>query len=337
MTIPIQDAEAYALQLSRRDYRREGIEMFLALENLQAEAGLEPVSEGGALADSVEKVAGQLLKTRQNDPVRALRLALEVVATHDFGQMTAPKSDRLDPAATGAGRSPLRLSVDPTAGAAALVRALREGQFVRSVNYHNTLFEDRAKLEKQLRYLAERFQSIGVGGLERLLAGDPWEHERPPVLLVFYEGLRNHFDVAVPLLEELGLTGIFCLIPGFIDAPVQKQVAFAEKSYIDVRSQEYADGRVALTWDEVRSLDERKHSFVCHTMTHADPDAPEFDPHYQSVEAVARMEAELERDVAAFVWRRGLEWGAAPHADALLTEAGIRLLVNNFKVQRLPV
>ena len=333
----IQDAEAYALSLSRRDYRREGIEMFLALEDLQTEGMLEPISEGSALAESIEKVAGQLLKTRQNDPVRALRLALEVVATHDFGQITAPKSNRLDPAATGTGRSPLRLSVDPTAGAAALVRAIRQGQFVRSVNYHNTLFEDKAKLEKQLTYLAERFRSVGVDGLEHLLAGEPWTYKRPPVLLVFYEGLRNHFDVAAPLLKELGLTGIFCLIPGFTDTPVQEQIAFAKQNYIDVRPHEYIDGRVALSWDEVRELSERSHSFVCHTMTHSDPDAPGFNPRYQSVEAVARLEEELKCDVAAFVWRRGLEWGAAPHADALLTEAGIHLLVNNFKVQRLPV
>ena len=332
-----QDAEAYALQLSRRDYRREGIEMFLALEDLQTETRLEPISEGGALAKSVERVAGQLLKTRQNDPVRALRLALEVVATHDFGQMTAPKSDRLDPAATGAGRSPLRLSVDPAAGSAQLVRAIKTGQFVRSVNYHNTLSEDKAKLEKQLTCLAERFHSVGVSELETLIAGEPWTHDKPPVLLVFYEGLRNHFDVTLPLLESLKLTGIFCLIPGFIDTPVEKQVAFAKENYIDVRPHEYADGRVALSWDEVRELSKRGHSFVCHTMTHSDPDVPGFDPRYQSVEAVARMEEELGCDVAAFVWRRGLEWGAAPHADALLTEAEIRLLINNFKVQRLPV
>ena len=332
------DAEAHAERLARRDYHREGIEMFLALEDLTLEEQPErTVQTGESLAWAAQHVAARLLETRAQDPVRALRLALEVVAAYDFGRVGTPLGDHLDANATGSGRPPLVLASDAQSGAAQLTRALRAGRFIRSVNFHNTFAKDKGVLERQLRALRKRFKSIGVGELQALLKGEPWKGERSPILLVFYEGTRNHFDVAAPLLEELGLTGVFCLIPGFNDREVADQVRFANERYIDVNAHEYTDGRVAMTWDEVRGLAAQGHAFVCHTMTHADANHEETDLRLESTEAIGRIEGELERSISAFVWRRGAEWGVEPRADAYLQGAGIRLLISNFKVERLPV
>lgn len=332
-----RNAEAYAKTLAGRDYRRAGIEMFLALDTLQSARPLPPISDGSKLADAAERVAAELLKTRRGDPVRALRVALELVATADFGADLGPpsQSGHLDPAATGAGRKPLRLAAG-TSGAAKLLADIRAGGFVRAVNWHNTLTEDSGKLERQLSHLAERFVSVGVPELTRLINGEPWPHHKPPVMLVFYEGLRNQVDAALPLLSTLGLTGIFCLIPGFIDEDVSSQIAFARRNYIDVRPSEYPDGRVALSWDEARELGARGHSFVCHTMTHADPDAAHFDAFAESVGAVGRMADELGATPDVFVWRRGLEVGDDPAADRLVYQAGPHLLLSNFRIQHLP-
>ena len=312
--------------------------MFLALEELRDPSPRAPIGTGGPqLAQLVERIGARLMAAQPDDPIRALRNALELAAHFDFGQPIATASGRLDPNVTGAGRSPLRLASDAQSGAAALVHAIRNGRFIRSVNYHNTLHADRTQLEAQLTGLAERFAPIGLAQLQKLIAGEAWVDERPPLLLVFYEGFRNHFDVAAPLLDALGLTAIFCLIPGFIDAPAATQIAFGKANYLGTQHGEYPDGRVALTWDEARELAARGHSFICHTMSHSDSDAPNANLQYEGPTAVERMASMLGQPVSAFVWRKGPEWGVVPEADALLRGAGIELLVSNFKVQRVPL
>ena len=342
----LNQLDAQALRLAQREYGREGIEMFLALENLRDPSSrVLAGADGPALAQLVERIGTRLMAARPDDPVRALRNALELAAHFDFGQPVAAgarldsntaASERLDPNVTGSGRSPLRLASDAQSGAAQLVHAIRDGRFIRSVNYHNTLLTDEPQLEAQLAALAERFVAIDLAQLQKLLEGEAWTEARPPLLLVFYEGFRNHFDVAAPLLEELGLTAIFCLIPGFIDAPVATQIDFGKANYLGTQHGEYADGRAALTWDEARELAARGHSFICHTMSHSDSDAPDANLRYEGVAAVERTAAMLGQPVKAFVWRKGPEWGVAPRADALLRAAGVELLVSNFKVQRLP-
>lgn len=338
----LHDLDAFALQLAHRAYEREGIEMFLALEDLVGTDATSmpapPIDPYGAqLAALVEQVALRRLPMQQADPVRALRTALEIVAAYDFGQAQTPTSGQLDPAVTGEDRLPLRLPADVESGAAALVRAIRAGRFIRTVNYHNTLAADRERIREQLTRLAGRFQSIDLQELATLVAGAPWPHARPPLLLIFYEGFRNHYDVAAPLLTELGLKGIFCLIPGFHDAPSSTQFAFGLTNYIDVQPDEYVDGRLAMNWAEVRALAVRGHTFVCHTMNHTSNDLAEATLAWEIGGAVNRMATALQQTVTAFVWLRGPEWGVEPRADRLLQQAGIQLLISNFKVQRIPI
>ena len=326
-----QNVEGYAQHLARRTYSREGIEMFLALGDLFAETPRETASqEGEVLAHAVQEVAARL-RTQDTKPKRALSLALELAAFRDFG------SSPLEDQPTKRPKSAHSSVPNPEQSAELndLMDAFRRGHFVRSVNFHNTFAEDKEVLQAQLSGLSQRFKSIGLKELEALIAGTPWTDERPPILLVFYEGYRNHFDIAQPLLEALGLTGVFCLIPGFIDTPVAEQASFAAPRLIDVDALEYPDRRLAMTWDEVRELS-AQHDMVCHTLTHADANDPETDVRLESVGAIERLEEELGQEVNAFVWRRGAAWGEVPRADACLREANIHLLLSSFKVERLP-
>ena len=338
----IQNAEAHAERLAQRVYSREGVEMVLALEDLTAYASDEEVHSSRAnaeandlLASATREVAARLLNSRlTSEPARALQLALELIAFYDFGQDATPLVRRSFTPSTSAG--PGDALVNSHADTTYVTQALRSGRFIRSVNFHNTFAEDGDKLRAQLGALAERFKSIGLAELEKLTSGELWTDERPPILLVFYEGTRNHVDVAAPLLNELGLTGIFCLIPGFIDAPIHEQAGFASAHDIAINALEYPDGRLAVTWDEVRSLAAQGHAFTCHTMTHADPRADGVDLRLESVGAVKRLEEALDEEITSFVWQRGIAWGTLPRADALLQEVGIRLLVSALKVMRLP-
>lgn len=341
----VANAEAYAQRLSRRNYNRVGIEMFLALEDLQGDLPQAAAADvhGQALASAAERIAQRIVATRQEDPVRALRLATEVLAAHvlqpvDLDLVDASPTTTPDPAATGEGRPPLRLPGGAQTGVVALVEALQRGRFVRTINFHNTAQADAETLQRQFYTLSRRYQSLTEADLIGLMAGEPWQGKRPPLLLTFYEGLRNSYDVAAPLLEAAGLRGWFCLIPGFLDTPLGEQRAFAAAHHVRLIAGEYEGERVAMRWAEVRDLLTRGHEVVCHTMTHTEPsdELDDTDLKRESLGAVSRLETELGRQVATFVWWRGVAWGEYKRADVLLQQAGVSLLLSNFKLQRLP-
>ena len=335
-----------AATLSRRDYRREGIEMLLTLSNLrskQSEPSSPEDSYGCALADATERVAARLLRGEEHDPVRALRGALEVVAADLFTpepyEEAPPLRDTPDPAASGDGWPPLRLESALDEEVSALTQALRRGRYLRALNFHVTPRADAARYERRLRAVGERFSSVTEEELCGLAAGKPWQGTRPPVLLAFFEGTREGYDVAAPLLEKAGLRGMFFLIPGFIDAPASEQRALAAARHIALAEGEYGPSeRVAMSWDEVRDLERRGHSVACHTMTHAEPrpDSPIDRLREESVGALSRLEQELGHKVRTFTWLRGVPWGVEPRADRLLLEAGVELLISTFEVEVLP-
>ncbi len=334
-----------AATLTRRDYHREGIEMLLTLSNLRSNREPSPPEDpyGCALADATERVAARLLRGEEHDPVRALRGALEVVAADLFTpepyEEAPPLRDTPDPAASGDGWPPLRLESALDKELGALTQALRRGRYLRALNFHITPRADAARYERRLRAVGKRFRSVTEKELCGLAAGEPWRGTRPPVLLAFFEGTREGYDVAASLLEKAGLRGMFFLIPGFIDAPASEQRAFAAARHIALAEGEYGPHeRVAMSWDEVRDLEKRGHSVACHTMTHAEPrpDTSDVVLREESVGALSRLEKELGHKVWTFTWLRGVPWGVEPRADKLLLEAGVEVLISTFEVEVLP-
>ena len=213
---------------------------------------------------------------------------------------------------------------------------LRAGPLVRTLNFHNTPARRAAEYERQLRAAG----AWGVGAdedeLEALLAGRV-RPRRPVVLPLMFEGYRNHYDVALPLLERAGLRGWFLVPTGFLDAPVAEQAAFAGAHELGLTEDEHGDGRFAMSWDELREVAARGHVIACHTATHTGIDAlatPE-GVHAELVVPRRRLEDELGVRVRtiAFLW--GAAHGDGDPADAAMRAAGYRLVVSNARIQRI--
>ena len=187
----------------------------------------------------------------------------------------------------------------------------------------------------ELRGVAHR--GLDEAGLQALLDGrDHAEDERPIVVPVLYEGYRSSYEVALPLVEALGLTAWLVVPPAFLDTPVAEQAAFAEAHELTPSPDE--DPRVAMTWDELRDVVARGHVVCCHTASHVGHGSirDEADARRELVASRARLEAELGRPVRTicFVW--GPEWGLDPAVDAHVAAAGYELLISNTRIQRLP-
>lgn len=75
-----------------------------------------------------------------------------------------------------------------------------------------------AAFRAQVRHLRDRFRLIGLDELIAL-ADAGFAVDRPTALITFDDGYRDNFDVALPILEELGASATFFIPTGFFTHP----------------------------------------------------------------------------------------------------------------------
>ncbi len=209
------------------------------------------------------------------------------------------------------------------------------GNYLRSLNYHNTPAAKTACYEQQLACYAQHFSGVSETDLDAFLTTGRWHKDKPGLIHAFYNGYRNNYEVLKPLLERYGFVGWFFVPSDFASAEPAQQRAFAEAHRIRLVPDEYPDGRFALSWQEIRELDQT-HVVASHTKTHSliAHDSPES----MQREIVASQQDFVERlghQVRAFAWLSGSDYGVHPEADAHLLEAGYKYLFSNFKIQKL--
>jgi peptidoglycan/xylan/chitin deacetylase (PgdA/CDA1 family) len=309
---PVTDLERAILECRQRDYNLEGIPMFLVLEDLTPDLPSRGAA-GGRLGRLLESYLGHLVAGRDRASLLDAATALEVLAAYHF-----------DPEDGEA----------PVTGAA--LGGLAAGPLVRTINFHNTPPSRASETERQLLATGERFRSVGEDDLDGLLSGGAWRGRKPPVIPVFYEGYRNNYDVALPLLERLGLRAWFFIPTAFIDTPVPEQHAFAWAHHIGLTDDDHPGDRCAMTWDELREVAKGGHVVACHTATHcaiSDVRVPE-DVQRELVDSRRRLEQELGREVSTLAWLSGAPYGENDRVDPAVHEAGYRLIFSNAKIQR---
>lgn len=284
------------------------------------ERSAEPSEEGAALAASAESIYRGLSAAERDRWPGGAALALLMLAERSFFPPVVTPA--------GAGHS--------TDGP---FRALAEGRYVRVVNFHATPREFAGELEQQLSRLARLFAPVTYEDLVGLVRRGEWPHERPGVVLNFFDGFRDNYEVAAPILDRLGLTGWFFLVSGWISSRPEDQRAFADAHFIDLPYDEHdlpAGDRLALSPEEVRDLADRGHVIASHTRTHsaATPYLTPEDLAEQAGGSGRELEGISGTTVGALAWCEGVALGENVLADRALREAGYELLFTNHAVQR---
>jgi peptidoglycan/xylan/chitin deacetylase (PgdA/CDA1 family) len=207
----------------------------------------------------------------------------------------------------------------------ALIRGLMQARYIRVVNYHGTPARHAASLRRQFEFYRRHFVPVSRAGLEELLEHRCWSRRTPGLLISFDDGLRDNFDVAAPLLDEYGLTGWFFVPTGFISVPAEQQADFARTHRITPEPGVYSDGRVAMSWDEIRILD-RHHVVGCHSRNHLALGAGLSASTLE--EEISQSKRELERElghpVAHFCWVGGEESSYSVAAAREIRRTGYR-------------
>lgn len=217
-----------------------------------------------------------------------------------------------------------------------LASAFRSAAPISAINYHNTPAYRAHEYDRELAALAERFAPTGEDELARFFETGSWPGRKPGVIIALYNGYRNNYDVFRPLLEKHGLIGWFFAASAYASCPAADQVAFSARQNLRLIPDEYADGRYAMDWTELRALD-RDHVVASHTRNHARiavDDAVGMED--EIVGAQQDFHANLGHPVRSFAWLLSGTHGQSPLTDACLARAGYEFLFSNFKVQRLP-
>lgn len=221
-----------------------------------------------------------------------------------------------------------------------LVDRIAAGSFVRSVNFHCTPAETADSIERRLAAWAERYVPLHVDVLDEWFDGAGMPAGKPGLILAFFNGYRDNYEIAAPLLERYGFVGWFFVPTAWLTVPEAQQRDYARESGMGLPAAILDDtnpGRLALTWNEVRDLQRRGHVIAGHTQSHVRVDATEPTRLADEIVGSQRdLERELGAPAKAFAWLQGSPYGQDPRADALLLDAGYRFLFSNLKIERLP-
>lgn len=300
----------------------KGVPTFLMLDGA-ATGGLDlpsrPDDEGAALGTLAGDIYRKLSPAERELWPGGAALALQMLADRSF---------------FAAGR---RVSARPREDG--LFRAFWEGRYVRVVNFHATPRWLAGNLEEQLSRLARSFVPVSRDDLVGLVDRGGWPHDRPGVILNFFDGFRDNYEVAAPILDRLGLVGWFFLVSGWISSRPEDQRAFARNHLIDLPYEERelpADGRLALSPAEVADLAGRGHVIASHTRTHsaAPVDLTSEVLAHEAGGSRRELEEISGSFIGAFAWCEGVALGQNTGADAALRNAGYQLLFANHAVQR---
>lgn len=219
--------------------------------------------------------------------------------------------------------------------AGALQPLLEQRPLIRTVNFHNTPKTRAAEYERQLAAYSAAFSPVNEDDLDQYLIRGHWQKPKPGLIVALYNGYRDNYDVFLPLLERYGFIGWFFVATTFVSTPTAAQPAFIALRKLRIVANEYADGRYALSWNEIKQLD-RKHVIASHTRNHSqliseDPSALEGE----IIGSQRDLERNLGHPVSAFASLSGAPYGEYATADRLIEAAGYRFVFSNLKIQRL--
>ena len=206
---------------------------------------------------------------------------------------------------------------------------------IRAVNFHSTAAVNAVHYEAQLARYAKHFSSVSEAELTEYLITGKWNKPKPGLIVSVFEGYRNSYEVLLPLLEKYNFIGWFWMITSFINAPIAQQRTYAEHHDINMATHEYKDGRYAMTWEELRQID-KKHVIASHSRSHTLLSA--LPPEEQYKEVVGSQEDFKKgrgHPVEGFVSLTGPPYGDHQAIDKLIDQAGYKLVLSNYRIQRI--
>lgn len=192
-------------------------------------------------------------------------------------------------------------------GGVARARARKAAQmpFIDAVSLHGTPPALTDKFKAMVESLLQSRMPATLADVQRALRGD-WDESKPGLLVCFDDGRLDNYTVAAPVLESLGLRGVFFVPVDFVECPTDQQPAFVQRHSISY-GQADSEPVYAMSWEQLRDLEARGHSIGAHTSSHRRLPAGvgAADLEYELVRSKAMLAAKLGHPPEAFCWVGG--------------------------------
>jgi peptidoglycan/xylan/chitin deacetylase (PgdA/CDA1 family) len=173
----------------------------------------------------------------------------------------------------------------------------RGTSIVRVLYFHGTPWEHADRFRRTLSWLHERFEILDFGRFEKRLVAPGSHGGGPALLLTFDDGLASNYEVAAPLLEEIGVRGVFFVVPAFSLLAEQDGRRFCR----DRLKGKHVES--AMTPWQIADLSARGHTIGNHTFSHRYlTDLDPRDYHREIVESAEAIESWIGGRVNAFAW-----------------------------------
>jgi peptidoglycan/xylan/chitin deacetylase (PgdA/CDA1 family) len=191
------------------------------------------------------------------------------------------------------------------------LRFLKQGErkrpLVRVVNLHGTASADATAFKTQLSWVRKHYSIIDFQGfVEMFELKHGTLNNKPAVLFTFDDGLESNYRVAAPILESMGIRGVFFVIPQFAMSRGEEAKAFFDAN---VRGPAACPpGEPEEVWkpmspDQIADLARRGHTIGNHTFSHAWlSTVPAEQLHRQIVESASVLQSWIGSPPQAFAW-----------------------------------
>ena len=218
-----------------------------------------------------------------------------------------------------------------------MFRYLINNSYIRVINYHNTNDVDAEKFENEIKYFCQNFVPVTLKDINDFFETHKWPYDKPGLILSIFEGYRSHYDVMRPILDKYHFVGWFYIPSFFIDIKPEEQLNFCRNHRLRITGDYmYPDGRIALSWDEIKELSVR-HVICCHSGSHYEitKDTADEDMHREIVESKRLLEKHIGKSVDVFCWLAGEEYNYNIRAHKHLEEAGYKYVLSNLKLEKI--
>jgi len=175
---------------------------------------------------------------------------------------------------------------------------------IRVVNYHGTPSTYQQQFEKQVRFLKRYYDDVKESELLAFLNKGEWNKDKPGIIFSFDDGLRNNYEVALPVLEKYGFTGWFCIPTGFVLCPEDQQVAFARAN--NISPSHNGQLPIIIGQEQLKKVADN-HEVLCHTYHHhrMNNNDPEEVMQQEIIDAKTGLEKLTGKLINGFCWVGG--------------------------------
>lgn len=213
-----------------------------------------------------------------------------------------------------------------------LHKVIAAGGYQRTLHYHNTPHFHKKLYEEQMDFIQKNYVTYNLDDINNKLkygeASILEKSEKKSIVIGFFDGYRNNFDVMYSILEERGLTAWYLLVADFLNTPVGEQEKMLEPYLMQYVLGEYEDGRYAMSWEEAKRAG-ASHVLVNHSSTHTfmKSETPKDKLEYEIYHSHQLIKENTGIEPKVFSWLGGADYETNPSASGMLRETRYQYLI----------